>query len=81
MKAGLFHGGKPLCETQKTSDKQVSREGSVEFNENFTFDINVCDIPRMARLCFVVYEISKIAKSVKSRRLKESNKVCVQLIL
>lgn len=74
VKAGLFHGGKPLCETQKTSDKQVSREGSVEFNENFTFDINVCDIPRMARLCFVVYEISKIAKSVKSRRLKESNK-------
>jgi len=67
----LFHGGKSLCETQKTTEKQVSKEGSCEWEEDLTFDLQVCNIPRMARLCLVVYEISKTAKGVKSRKVKD----------
>ncbi|KDR21011.1 phosphatidylinositol 4,5-bisphosphate 3-kinase catalytic subunit delta isoform [Zootermopsis nevadensis] len=71
VQAGLFHGGKSLCETQKTTEKQVSKEGSCEWEEDLTFDLQVCNIPRMARLCLVVYEISKTAKGVKSRKVKD----------
>ncbi|PSN34153.1 hypothetical protein C0J52_10044 [Blattella germanica] len=71
VQAGLFHGGKSLCETQKTSEKQVSKDGGCEWEEDLTFDLKVCNIPRMARLCLVVYEISKSAKGVKSRKVKD----------
>ncbi|XP_066998274.1 phosphatidylinositol 4,5-bisphosphate 3-kinase catalytic subunit delta isoform [Anabrus simplex] len=72
VQAGLFHGGKSLTESQKTSEKQVSKEGECEWEEDLQFDLQVCNIPRMARLCLIVYEISKTAKGVKSRRLKDS---------
>lgn len=72
VQAGLFHGGKSLAEPQKTSEKQVSKDGECEWEEDLQFDIQVCNIPRMARLCLVVYEISKTAKGSKFRRLKDS---------
>lgn len=72
VQAGLFHGGKSLTEPQKTSEKQVTKEGECEWEEELHFDLQVCNIPRMARLCLVVYEISKTAKGVKARRLKDS---------
>lgn len=40
------------------------------------FEIEVRNIPRNAKLCFVVYEIAKNAKGARSKKLKEStNKV------
>ncbi|XP_046678812.1 phosphatidylinositol 4,5-bisphosphate 3-kinase catalytic subunit delta isoform [Homalodisca vitripennis] len=72
IQAGLFHGGKSLCESQKTAEKLVSKDGDTEWEEDLTFDIKVCDIPRMARLCFVLYEILKSSKGVRSKRLKDS---------
>ncbi|XP_015605201.1 phosphatidylinositol 4,5-bisphosphate 3-kinase catalytic subunit delta isoform [Cephus cinctus] len=74
LQAGIFHGGKSLCETQKTKEKIVSPEGSCEWEETLKFDIKVRDIPRMARLCFVLYEVSKTAKGLKSRRLVKDSK-------
>lgn len=35
--------------------------------------LKVCNVPRMARVCFVVYETTKQAKGGKSRRIKESS--------
>lgn len=75
--AGVFHGGKSLCESQKTVEKLVSKDGNVEWEEDLSFDLKVCDIPRMARLCFVVYEILKSCKGVRARRLKDSKQVCL----
>ncbi|XP_076669715.1 phosphatidylinositol 3-kinase 92E isoform X4 [Andrena cerasifolii] len=75
LQAGLFHGGKSLCESQKTKETIVSSaDGSCEWEETLKFDIKVRDIPRMARLCFVLYEISKTAKGLKSRRLVKDTK-------
>lgn len=70
----MFHGGKSLCESQKTTGKLVE-DGKVECKEELTFDLKVCDIPRMARLCFVVYEILKSSKGVRAKRLKDSKQV------
>lgn len=74
LQAGLFHGGKSLCESQKTKETIVSPDGSCEWEETLRFDIKVKDIPRMARLCFVLYEISKTSKGLKSRRLVKDSK-------
>lgn len=71
VQAGLFHGGKSLCEPQKTSERPVE-DCTAKFDERLKFDILVSNIPRMARLCLVVYEISKSSKGVRSRRLKDS---------
>lgn len=71
VQAGLFHGGKSLCQSQKTQEKAVV-EMTAKFDECLQFDILVSNIPRMARLCLVVYEISKSSKGVRSRRLKDS---------
>lgn len=79
VQAGLFHGGKSLAEPQKTSEKTVSKDGECEWEEDLQFDILVCDIPRMARLCLVVYESSKTAKGAKFRRAKDSKQVKMQL--
>ncbi|XP_043477506.1 phosphatidylinositol 4,5-bisphosphate 3-kinase catalytic subunit delta isoform [Leptopilina heterotoma] len=74
LQAGLFHGGKSLCESRKTKETVVNLDGSCEWEETLKFDIKVRDIPRMARLCFVLYEISKTAKGLKSRRLVKDSK-------
>ena len=75
---GIFHGGKPLCESQKTSEKAVLKDGKVDFEEELTFDIQISNIPRMARLCFAVYEISKSAKGVKAKKVKDSKQVMLK---
>ncbi|XP_046964995.1 phosphatidylinositol 4,5-bisphosphate 3-kinase catalytic subunit delta isoform [Vanessa cardui] len=69
--AGIYHGGKSLCEPQKTRLAVVSKEGEAQWDEELQFPIKVCNVPRMARLCFVIYEISK-AKN--KRRGKDANK-------
>lgn len=74
VQAGLFHGGKSLCEPQKTHERPVE-DGVAKFEEGLQFDILVSNIPRMAKLCLVVYEISKSSKGVRSRRLKDSKQV------
>lgn len=48
----------------------------VQFDETLIFDIQICNIPRCAKLCFVVYEVTKNAKGGRTRKMKESvNKV------
>lgn len=69
--AGIFYGGKPLCESQKTRVAYIS-EGFAEWDQELTFPIKVHNMPRMARLCFGIYEI---IKPKGKRKGKDSNKV------
>ena len=80
MQAGLFHGGKSLTEPKKTSDRQMTKDCECFWEEKLEFDLTVQNIPRMARLCLVVYEISKTAKGVKSRKIKDSKQVYYLII-
>lgn len=74
IQAGLFHGGKSLCEKQKTTEKIVKDSGNADWFQPLRFDIKVQNIPRMARLCLVVYETAKNAKHLRARRLNNSQK-------
>uniref|UniRef100_A0A6P7GNJ1 Phosphatidylinositol 4,5-bisphosphate 3-kinase catalytic subunit delta isoform-like n=1 Tax=Diabrotica virgifera virgifera TaxID=50390 RepID=A0A6P7GNJ1_DIAVI len=74
IQAGLFHGGKSLCQPKKTFDCSIDDKYECSINTELVFDIDVCNIPRNAKLCFVVYEVNKYAKGTKSRKSKDSNK-------
>lgn len=79
IEASLFHGGKALCECVRTSEKIVEN-GDCTLNEELVFDMSVADIPRMARLCLVVYEVCKTSKGLRTRRIKESKQVNIKNI-
>jgi len=74
IEAALFHGGKALCECVRTSEKIVNN-GDCTWDEELEFDMSIADIPRMARLCLVVYEVYKTSKGLRTRRIKESKQV------
>lgn len=66
IQAGLFHGGKSLCEPQKTSTIPLPVNGCAKWEEVLKFDTMVYNVPRMARLCLVFYEIVKNSKGSSS---------------
>lgn len=75
IQAGLFHGGKSLCEPQRTSSIPLPTDGlPAEWEEVLKFDIMVYNVPRMARLCLVVYEIVKNSKGTVSGTAKRRTK-------
>ncbi|XP_058790627.1 phosphatidylinositol 4,5-bisphosphate 3-kinase catalytic subunit delta isoform [Phymastichus coffea] len=74
LQAGVFHGGKSLAESQKTKDIVVGPDGNCEWEETLSFNIKIRDIPRNTRLCFVLYEVGKTSKGIKSRRLVKDSK-------
>lgn len=75
VQIGLFHGGKSLCEPKKTSETKLCI-ATANFNETLNFDISVSNVPRMARLCLVIYEIAKNSKgsTARGRRVKDKVK-------
>ncbi|XP_059519791.1 phosphatidylinositol 4,5-bisphosphate 3-kinase catalytic subunit beta isoform isoform X4 [Myotis daubentonii] len=66
VRAGLFHGTELLCKTIVSSE--ISGKNDHVWNEPLEFDINTCDLPRMARLCFAVYAVLDKVKTKKSTK-------------
>uniref|UniRef100_A0A2K6KMK9 phosphatidylinositol-4,5-bisphosphate 3-kinase n=1 Tax=Rhinopithecus bieti TaxID=61621 RepID=A0A2K6KMK9_RHIBE len=66
VRAGLFHGTELLCKTIVSSE--VSGKNDHIWNEPLEFDINICDLPRMARLCFAIYAVLDKVKTKKSTK-------------
>uniref|UniRef100_A0A5F8HDP2 phosphatidylinositol-4,5-bisphosphate 3-kinase n=1 Tax=Monodelphis domestica TaxID=13616 RepID=A0A5F8HDP2_MONDO len=58
VRAGLFHGTELLCKPVVSSE--ISGRNDHVWSEPLEFDINICDLPRMARLCFAVYAVDKV---------------------
>ena len=70
MYAGIFHGDEGLCATESTRAilrQEVSTEALWNWNENIVFAINVCDLPRGARLCFAIYAVYGGKKQAKKK--------------
>ncbi|KOB70006.1 Phosphatidylinositol 3-kinase [Operophtera brumata] len=58
----------------KTRVATISSQGIAEWDQELTFPIKVHNMPRMARLCFGIYEI---AKAKGKRRGKDGNKEAI----
>nr|XP_042709502.1 phosphatidylinositol 4,5-bisphosphate 3-kinase catalytic subunit beta isoform isoform X2 [Chrysemys picta bellii] len=66
VRAGLFHGTELLC--KPIVSPEISGRSEHVWNETLEFEINVCDLPRMARLCFAVYAVMDKMKTKKSTK-------------
>ncbi|XP_058443761.1 phosphatidylinositol 4,5-bisphosphate 3-kinase catalytic subunit beta isoform [Malaya genurostris] len=73
IQLGLFHGGKSLCKSVKTKLVSVNKDKRAFLDQNIVFDIDVKNVPRMARLCMVIYENVRTAKGVgvRARRTED----------
>ncbi|KAJ8256327.1 hypothetical protein COCON_G00184790 [Conger conger] len=66
VRAGLFHGTELLCKTAVSSESSGRAEHV--WNRTLDFDIQVSDLPRMARLCFAVYAVMDKVKKQRSTK-------------
>lgn len=73
IQVGIFHGGKSLCEPQKTMKMTLQSDGCATWEQTLTFELSVVNVPKMARLCLVVYEVAKTGGGGR-RKTKDSNK-------
>lgn len=67
MRAGLFHGTELLCKTA-VSGESSGRSEHAWRDTTLEFDISVCDLPRMTRLCFAIYAVMDKVKKQKSTK-------------
>lgn len=72
VRAGLFHGTELLCKTIVSTE--ISGRSDHVWNEVLEFEINVCDLPRMARLCFAIYAVMDKMKTKKSTKAMNPSK-------
>lgn len=77
VQVGLFHGGKSLCESKRTDEIKVSLNGDqceCDIDTSFEFDILMCNVPKNVKICFVVYEVIRMNRGVKLKRLKDGSR-------
>ncbi|NXC85686.1 PK3CD kinase, partial [Cercotrichas coryphoeus] len=74
VQAGLFHGHEMLCKTVSSSEVSVCSEPV--WRQRLDFDISVCDLPRMARLCLALYAVIEKAKKARSTKKKSKKADC-----
>lgn len=67
IKAGLYHGLEPLCGTLITPEATLEN-GECLFGYDLQFEIAVRDLPRAARLCIVIFEVTGSPKHQRIRR-------------
>ena len=55
VRASLYHGRENLCTSINSPEKRIMDSGTIEWHERINFDLTLCNIPRMMRLCFMLY--------------------------
>jgi len=65
VRASIYHGSEPVCDSVVTS-LGASPE-SAEWNELLEFNIPVREIPRAAKLCFIVFGRLRLVRLVTKR--------------
>uniref|UniRef100_A0AAR2K8K1 Phosphatidylinositol 4,5-bisphosphate 3-kinase catalytic subunit beta isoform n=2 Tax=Pygocentrus nattereri TaxID=42514 RepID=A0AAR2K8K1_PYGNA len=72
VRAGLFHGTELLCKPAVSNES--SGRSEYVWNRTLEFEISICDLPRMARLCFAIYAVMDKVKKQKSTKNAQMNK-------
>ena len=73
VKCGIYYGAESLCDSQTTRPRG-EHQGVCDWNENLEFNLNVCDLPRSAKLCFVLYSSRDALAAPKGKKKKKSQK-------
>ncbi|XP_042336329.1 phosphatidylinositol 4,5-bisphosphate 3-kinase catalytic subunit delta isoform [Sceloporus undulatus] len=74
VQAGLYHGHEMLCKMVSSSEVNVCSEPT--WGQKLEFEINVCDLPRMARLCLALYAVVEKTKKARSTKKKSKKADC-----
>uniref|UniRef100_H3D9Z7 phosphatidylinositol-4,5-bisphosphate 3-kinase n=1 Tax=Tetraodon nigroviridis TaxID=99883 RepID=H3D9Z7_TETNG len=69
VRAGLFHGTELLCKPAVSSESSGRSD-----HATLEFELPVCDLPRMTRLCFAIYAVMDKVKKQKSTKNTHINK-------
>jgi phosphatidylinositol-4,5-bisphosphate 3-kinase len=68
---GLFHGGDSLCDYQTSTPVTPNEMGEGLWEEDICLNIKICDIARMARLCFSIVAIGQNSKKGVKLKMKQ----------
>lgn len=63
-----------MCGHHNTNEAEV-HSGLAKFSQPLTFDLQVADIPRMARLCFLLYAVLGRTKGKGGKKGKDGRQV------
>lgn len=69
VRAGIYHGGEALCDIKSTRPENGA---NATWNEFLDFDLRVADIPRMARLCLVIYGVTSSPQKKPKKKKEET---------
>uniref|UniRef100_A0A673AYN5 phosphatidylinositol-4,5-bisphosphate 3-kinase n=1 Tax=Sphaeramia orbicularis TaxID=375764 RepID=A0A673AYN5_9TELE len=79
VRAGLFHGTELLCKPAVSSESS-GRSDHTWKDSTLEFDIAVCDLPRMTRLCFAIYAVMDKVKKKSGKKKKKKKKKCLSWV-
>lgn len=72
VQLGVFHGSDSISSILMSRDESVE-DGKVSYEENFVFkDLAVSNIPRMARICFCVCEVSRSVRNSRAKKFSDT---------
>ncbi|GFR27702.1 phosphatidylinositol 4,5-bisphosphate 3-kinase catalytic subunit beta isoform, partial [Trichonephila clavata] len=71
VQCGLYYADESLCNRVYHSSECVLEEGQCAWEETIRFDIEVYNLPRMAKLCLCVYESSATQKNSRFRKCQD----------
>jgi Phosphoinositide 3-kinase C2 len=54
----LYHGWEMLGSVINSPERRITEGATIQWNEPFVFDVSLTNLPRMARLCFMLYTSS-----------------------
>ncbi|ESN92774.1 hypothetical protein HELRODRAFT_96068 [Helobdella robusta] len=74
VRACIYHGADNLCGVVVSKERPVQNRACSFNNELFTFDIEMRNIPRMARVCFLLYTHNDKRQPKQSKNSSDSNK-------
>lgn len=82
LRVGIYHGDEIMCSPQNTKPAYLI-DSCVDWDEQLAFDLKLSDIPRMARLCFLLYACDKRANKkgagTVGRKFKDGRQEIVTL--
>ena len=64
MRAMLYHGEDALCDV--TATMKGANPEKAEWNEVLEFDVPIIELPRSAKLCFLIYQKRQAGRSSKA---------------
>ena len=67
LRACLYHGRDNLCSSINSPECRDINGSVMKWEEQMSFDLKLCNIPRMMRLCFLLYATGEQRKRQTGR--------------